>query len=150
MGGRVALRVADYRSLPSGGGGGSGGGSGSDKARAGGGGERDPGREGRDANEANSRRGVSSVAALAPWLPDGEPPPVLGDRSLLLAHGSADRTTDPVKTARLAEKLRAAGADVEHVEFPGGRHSMLFPARPWHDLVAGFMVRRLLAPARQV
>ena len=34
--------------------------------------------------------------------------------------------------------------------FTGGRHSMLFPARPWHDLVAGFMVRTLLAPAVEV
>jgi predicted esterase len=75
---------------------------------------------------------------------------VLDDRPLLLAHGSADRTTDPVKTAKLAESLTAAGAQVEFVEFPGGRHSMLFPARPWHELVAGFMVRTLLAPAGQV
>jgi alpha-beta hydrolase superfamily lysophospholipase len=121
MGGRVALRVADH------------------------------GGEGRGDGSADRSRGVSSIAALAPWLPDGEPPPALGDRALLLAHGTADRTTDPVRTAELAEKLRAAGRDVELVEFPGGRHSMLFPARPWHDLVAGFMVGTLLAPAaRQI
>jgi predicted esterase len=90
--------------------------------------------------------GVRSVAALAPWLPDGEPIPVLGDRALLLAHGTADRTTDPAKTIELADKLAAAGGDVELMTFPGARHSMLFPARPWHDLVAGFMVRTLLAP----
>jgi alpha-beta hydrolase superfamily lysophospholipase len=96
------------------------------------------------------RRGVRSVAALAPWLPDGEPVPVLGDRHLLLAHGTADRTTDPVRTAQLAQKLEVAGGDVERVEFAGGRHSMIFPARPWHDLVASFMVRTLLAPAPQI
>lgn len=66
---------------------------------------------------------------------------------LLLAHGTADRTTDPARTFELAAKLAAEGVDVELVKFPGGRHSMLFPARPWHDLVAGFMARTLLAPA---
>ena len=103
MGGRVALRVADYA-------------------------------------------GVRSVAALAPWLPPGEPIPTMDDRSVLLAHGTADRTTDPAQTFELAEKLAAQGVDVELVKLPGGRHSMLFPARPWHDLVAAFMVRTLLAP----
>jgi predicted esterase len=93
---------------------------------------------------------VRSVAALAPWLPVGEPIPMLGDRALLLAHGTADRITDPAKTIELAEKLAAEGGDVDLVKFPGGRHSMLFPARPWHDLVAGFMVRTLLAPAVEV
>jgi alpha-beta hydrolase superfamily lysophospholipase len=73
--------------------------------------------------------------------------PMLGKRSLLLAHGTADRVTDPAKTTDLAESLAADGGDVELVKFAGARHSMLFPARPWHDLVAGFMVRTLLAPA---
>jgi acetyl esterase/lipase len=87
------------------------------------------------------------VAALAPWLPDGEPTPSLGNRSLLLAHGTVDRITDPAKTTELAEKLAAEGGDVELVKYAGARHSMLFPARPWHDMVARFMVRTLLAPA---
>jgi len=87
------------------------------------------------------------VAALAPWLPDGEPIPPLGDRAFLLAHGTADRTTDPDRTTELAKKLAADGGDVELVEYSGARHAMLFPARPWHDLVAGFMLRTLLAPA---
>ena len=91
--------------------------------------------------------GVRSLAALAPWLPQGEPIPVLDHQALLLAHGTADRITDPGQTFRLAEKLAADGVEVELVKFPGASHSMLFPARPWHDLVAGFMVRTLLAPA---
>lgn len=99
--------------------------------------------------------GVHSVAALAPWLPDGEPMPLLGDRALLgerallLAHGTADNITDPHKTTELAEKLAAAGGDVELVKVPGGRHDMLFPAKPWHDMVAGFMARTLLAQAQE-
>jgi dienelactone hydrolase len=119
MGGRVALRVVDH-------GGVSGGIHGGDHTR-----------------------GVHSIAALAPWLPDGEPVPVLGRRALLLAHGTADRITDPARTTELAEKLTAEGADVELVTYPGARHSMMFPARPWHEMVAGFMAKTLLAPVPQ-
>jgi len=90
---------------------------------------------------------VHSVAALAPWLPEGEPIPSLDDRNVLLAHGTADHTTDPRETARLAMKLREDGVEVEEHEFIGGRHSMLFPAGPWHDIVGEFMTRTLLAPA---
>jgi pimeloyl-ACP methyl ester carboxylesterase len=117
MGGRVALRVADHGGVL-----------------------------GRYDGGVRSR-GVRSVAALAPWLPDGEPIPVLGDRALLLAHGTADRTTDPAKTTELAEKLAADGRNVELVRYPGASHSMFFPARPWYDMVACFMVSTLLTPA---
>jgi predicted esterase len=91
--------------------------------------------------------GVRSVAALAPWLPHGELLPLLGRRTLLLAHGTADRTTDPGETTELARRLVADGGDVELVNYPGARHAMLFPARPWHELVARFMVRTLLLPS---
>jgi alpha-beta hydrolase superfamily lysophospholipase len=88
--------------------------------------------------------GVRSVAALAPWLPVGEPIPSFGDRPLLLAHGAADRVTDPLKTMELADRLAAQGADVELVKYPGAHHSMLFPAKPWHEMVTRFMVRTVL------
>ena len=101
----------------------------------------------RVANHVGRSGAVRSIAALAPWLPNGEPTPALDHQMLLLAHGTADRTTDPVRTFELAAKLAAEGVDVELVKFPAARHSMLFPARPWHDLVAGFMARTLLAPA---
>jgi pimeloyl-ACP methyl ester carboxylesterase len=123
MGGRVALRVADHDS--------------------------DHGFAGAGSADDSQRGMVRSVAALAPWLPDGEPIPVLGDRTLLLAHGTADRITSPAKTVELAEKLIADGRDVELKLYPGGRHDMLFPARPWHDLAAAFMVRTLLGPPRE-
>ena len=121
MGGRVALRVVQHQAASNG------------------------ARQGVDTRGEHSP-GVRSVAALAPWLPYGEPIPVLGDRALLLAHGTADQTTDPARTTELAEKLTADGGDVELVKYPGAGHSMLFPARPWHNLVAGFMVRTLLSP----
>jgi predicted esterase len=103
---------------------------------------------GRVALRVADHRGVRAVAALAPWLPPGEPIPAMDDRTVLLAHGTADRRTDPEQTFGLAERLKAQGVDVDLVKFPGGRHSMLFPARPWHDLVAEFMVRTLLVPAQ--
>lgn len=99
-----------------------------------------------DHSSGSGSGAVRSVAALAPWFPNGESTPNLDHQMLLLAHGTADRTTDPTRTFELAAKLVAEGVDVEFVKFPGGRHSMLFPARPWHDLVAGFMARTLLAP----
>jgi dienelactone hydrolase len=116
MGGRVALRVADQGGVLE------------------------------DADGTPHTWGVRSVAALAPWLPDGEPTPSFGGRPLLLAHGTADRVTDPAKTTELADRLAAEGAEVELVKYPGAHHSMLFPARPWHEMVTRFMVRTLLAP----
>ena len=103
---------------------------------------------GRVALRVADHEGVRSVAALAPWLPPGEPLPDLDGRSVLLAHGTADIRTDPRETFELADRLAAQGVDGELVRFPGGGHAMLFPARPWHDLVAGFMARTLLTPAR--
>jgi hypothetical protein len=91
-------------------------------------------------------RGVCSVAAMAPWLPHGESFPQLGDLALLLAHGTVDRITDPGKTAVVAEQLAANGGDVELVSYPGAGQAMLFPARPWHDLLAKVRLRMLLAP----
>lgn len=117
MGGRVALRVADHGDLPG------------------------------DGHGGLASKGVRSVAALAPWLPQAESIRPLYGRALLLAHGTADRVTDPRKTTALAERLAADGDDVEMVTYPGARHSMLFPARPWHEMVTRFMLRTLLAPA---
>lgn len=102
---------------------------------------------GRVALRVGSYPGVRSLAALAPWLPPGEPIPPMDGRTVLLAHGTADTRTDPQATFKLSERFATEGVDVELVKFPGAHHSMLFPARPWHELVAGFMVRSLLAPA---
>ena len=101
---------------------------------------------GRVALRVGDHKTVRSVAALAPWLPPGEQIPALDDRTVLLAHGTADRTTDPRATSQLAVKLREGGVEVEQHEFIGGRHAMLFPAGVWHDIVAEFMVRTLLTP----
>lgn len=49
---------------------------------------------------------VVAVAALAPWLPTGEPAGYLGGTRVLLAHGDRDTVTDPRATWAYAERLR--------------------------------------------
>ncbi|GAA3410711.1 alpha/beta fold hydrolase [Streptosporangium vulgare] len=49
---------------------------------------------------------VVAVAALAPWLPAGEPAGHLGGTRVLLAHGDRDTVTDPRATWAYAERLR--------------------------------------------
>lgn len=103
---------------------------------------------GRTAVRMADHESVHSVAALAPWLPPGEPIPSMQGRRVLLAHGTADRTTDPQQTDALWRSLMKSGVEVEHHEFIGGDHAMLVPARQWHHVVAEFMARTLLSPAQ--
>src|SRR5580693_10041846 len=52
----------------------------------------------RAALRAAGHPSVRAVAALAPWLPPGEPVDQLAGRRILLAHGSADAVTSPADT----------------------------------------------------
>jgi pimeloyl-ACP methyl ester carboxylesterase len=88
---------------------------------------------------------VVGVVALAPWIPQGEPVEQLRGRSVLIAHGTADRVTDPALSRSYAQRASAAGLDVEYRELAGGDHAMLRSAPAWHALAAEFAVRRLLA-----
>jgi alpha-beta hydrolase superfamily lysophospholipase len=81
--------------------------------------------------------GVTAVAGLAPWLPDGEPVDQLAGRRVLLVHGTADRITDPLGTWAYAVRARAV-TEVTTVEIPGGEHAMLRQAHRWHQLAAQF------------
>ena len=60
---------------------------------------------------------------------------------MLLATGDADTTVLPRNTERLAERLRAAGADVETIIYPGAGHAPVIGA------FAGPL--RFLAPVRR-
>ncbi len=82
-------------------------------------------------------RGVSAVAALAPWLPPGEPVGQLTGRRVVLVHGSADRITRPEDTWAYAERARSA-AEVTTVEIRNGDHAMLRRASLWHSIAAEF------------
>ena len=82
-------------------------------------------------------RGVSAVAALAPWLPPGEPVEQLTGRRVLLVHGSADGITRPDDTWAYAERARSV-AEVTTVEIRNGDHAMLRRASLWHSIAADF------------
>jgi alpha-beta hydrolase superfamily lysophospholipase len=68
--------------------------------------------------------------------------------AVLLVHGSADRITDPRRTAVLARRYADSGVDLRYVTVEGGSHSMLKDATLWHDTVADFVTDVLLGPAR--
>lgn len=75
---------------------------------------------------------VAGVCALAPWLPPAEPLPAprRGLR-LVLAHGTADRTTSAAGSLDYARRLRAAGAAVARFELDGGAHALLQRPAVW-------------------
>jgi hypothetical protein len=82
-------------------------------------------------------RGVAAVAALAPWLPPGEPVGQLTGRRVLLVHGSADGITRPEDTWAYAERARSV-TEVTTVEIRNGDHAMLRRASLWHSIAAEF------------
>ena len=90
---------------------------------------------------------VIGVAALAPWVESDVRQPRPGV-AVLLVHGSADRITDPRRTAVLARRYADSGVDLRYVTVEGGSHSMLKDATLWHDTVADFVTDVLLGPAR--
>ncbi|MDI2127550.1 alpha/beta hydrolase [Yinghuangia seranimata] len=93
---------------------------------------------GRTALRVADLPGVAAVAALAPWTPQGEPLPAVGERPVLLVHGLADNVTDPSDSLAYARRLRATGASVCRVEVPGAGHAMVRGHEVWTDLVAAF------------
>jgi hypothetical protein len=74
----------------------------------------------RAALRAADHPAVSSVVALAPWLPEpaatggewDEPVKQLIGRRVLLVHGTNDRRTDPESSYRLAERAKKVNRDV--------------------------------------
>jgi dienelactone hydrolase len=94
---------------------------------------------------------VLGVLALAPWLPQGEPLTMQGDsaearrfgsaesaRTVVLAHGTEDRVTDPRLTASYARQLRETGVPVGLLSAEGERHAMLHRYADWNELVRRF------------
>ena len=89
---------------------------------------------------------VRAVVGLAPWIePEDEPRGAPG-LSVLLMHGSRDRTTDPRRTQRHAARLRRLGAAVTLIDVLDG-HAMLWQASRWHRTVARFVRDALLDPS---
>lgn len=82
---------------------------------------------------------VTAVCALAPWIEPGDPAAQLAGRTVLIAHGDADRITDPATSRRYAAAAENAGADVTFLDVTGDGHGMLRRARFWHRLVGDFV-----------
>src|SRR4051812_813970 len=86
---------------------------------------------------------VVGVCALAPWIEIGEPAPRPG-ATILLAHGDADRLTDPAASAAYAARIGAS-----FVPVPGETHTLLRRPLFWTRLVTGFVTSALAGvPAR--
>lgn len=79
---------------------------------------------------------VTGVVALAPWLPPGEPMGDLAGRRLIVAHGAADRTTDPRSSREYATAARRRATEVSYVEVPGEGHALLRKPGWWNRFAA--------------
>jgi predicted alpha/beta-hydrolase family hydrolase len=84
---------------------------------------------------------VRSVAALAPWLPDGEPTGAVAGRQVLIMHGTDDQTTDP--RASLAYALHAPAERIAAISVLREGHAMLRRPGTWHRLTTGFVLGSL-------
>jgi hypothetical protein len=85
---------------------------------------------GRAALHAGGHEAVTSVLALAPWLPEEDvaapPEPVkqLAGRRVLIVHGTNDERTDPELSFRLAARAKKANRDVCRFEVHADRHRL--------------------------
>ncbi|MFI9236250.1 alpha/beta hydrolase [Streptomyces sp. NPDC053079] len=84
----------------------------------------------RAALRAAGHAAVTSVLALAPWLPEPEavldPEPVrqLAGRQVMLVHGTNDERTDPDLSYRLAERAKKVNRDVCRFEVHSDGHAL--------------------------
>ncbi|RPK80291.1 Alpha/beta hydrolase family protein [Streptomyces sp. ADI97-07] len=84
---------------------------------------------GRAALRAGGHEAVTSVLAMAPWLPDAgapEPEPVkhLAGRRVLIVHGTNDARTDPELSYRLAERAKKANRSTCRFEVHSDGHAL--------------------------
>ncbi|MBP2474029.1 pimeloyl-ACP methyl ester carboxylesterase [Crossiella equi] len=84
------------------------------------------------------RPGVAGIAALAPWLPEGEPVGQLSGGTVLIAHGDRERWTDPRLSYRYALRAREVASRVCRFDVHGENHAMLRRAAEWTALVRRF------------
>ncbi|WHT21042.1 alpha/beta fold hydrolase [Crossiella sp. CA-258035] len=82
---------------------------------------------------------VRGVAALAPWLPAGEPVADLAGTSVLIAHGDRERWTDPRLSFDYAVRARDRAERVCRFDVHGDNHAMLRRAAEWTALVRRFV-----------
>lgn len=88
---------------------------------------------------------VHAIAALAPWVEPQDRARTHPGLHLLVMHGTRDRMTSPIQSHRLAEEMRAQGAEVTYESVEGDSHAMLRQADRWHTESATFLVEHLLS-----
>jgi hypothetical protein len=106
---------------------------------------------GRAALHAAGHPAVTSVVALAPWLPGGpehepEPEPVkqLIGRRVLIVHGTEDDSTVPELSYRLAERVKKVNRDVCRFEVHSDGHSLHQHRAEVFALTTDFVLGNLL------
>jgi predicted esterase len=86
---------------------------------------------GRAALRAGGEPSVTTVCALAPWTPPGEPVMHLRNQTVVILHGRGDRWVPARLSADFSVRARRAGARVARFTTEGG-HSMTRRAHRWH------------------
>ncbi|MFD7506783.1 alpha/beta hydrolase [Streptomyces sp. NPDC059850] len=105
----------------------------------------------RAALRAAGHPAVSSVVALAPWLPEVdtelEPEPVkhLVGRQVLIAHGTNDERVDPELSYRLAERAKKVNRDVCRFEVHTDGHRLHQHRAEVQALAIDFLLGTLFA-----
>ncbi|MBS2963602.1 alpha/beta hydrolase [Actinocrinis puniceicyclus] len=98
---------------------------------------------GRAALRVAGHPAVRAVAALAPWLPEGEPIAQLSGRTVLVAHGERDGVTSPAASLAYVRRAYAATDRICFWQVGGARHAMLERPGLWHRLVRDFALGTL-------
>jgi dienelactone hydrolase len=86
---------------------------------------------------------VTAVCALAPWITEKDRVEQLAGRTVLIAHGDQDRTTDPKLSYAYAVRAKEVTEDVCRFEVRGEAHAMLRRAKDWRLLVRRFVLGTL-------
>lgn len=81
---------------------------------------------------------VVAIAALAPWLPSGEPYAQVAGRAVLVAHGRLDIVTSPRASLEWARHAATVTDRLWYVALRWERHGMVFRAPTWHALATEF------------
>jgi dienelactone hydrolase len=89
----------------------------------------------RSALRASGAGTVRAVAALAPWLPPGEPVRQLAGRSVVIAHGRRDRVTDPAGSLEYALRAQPLAERLCRFEVERSGHALLERFWVWQRLV---------------
>jgi dienelactone hydrolase len=95
---------------------------------------------GRTAMYVAGHERVRAVVGLAPWIEPGDPVDGLAGRRVLIAHGDADRMTNPRASAGFARAAEPIAESMTFVSVAGEHHAMLKRPRLWHDLTTGFVL----------